>query len=420
MSLFSWVQDQIKESYEYLKDDYSMWLMEQLLEPMNIVEADLTITLDSGEEKTYKAYRSQHSDVRWPYKGWIRYHQDVSLDEVKSLSAWMSFKCATVGIPLWWGKWWIIVNPKELSQTELERLSREYIKAIYTHIWPTKDVPAPDVNTNSTIMWWMADEYAKQTWSRKPGVITWKPLTIWWSAWRGQATSRGWLFVLQRYLTNSKDHLAGKKIIIQWAGNAGLNFALLASQAWAHIIWISDSKWAIIDEGGFDMDQIIELKSQRKSVIDYISPTTNDQTPLDITNNQDLLTHPCDILVPAALENQLTKENADKIQASIILELANGPTTPDADTILDERWITVIPDILANAWWVTVSYFEQVQNNTNYYWTETEVNEKLLVIMEQATDWVMETAQKNTTSLRDSAYIISLEKILAAMKARGR
>lgn len=168
------------------------------------------------------------------------------------------------------------------------------------------------------------------------------------------------------------------------------------------------------------MDQIIELKSQRKSVIDYISPTTNDQTPLDITNNQDLLTHPCDILVPAALENQLTKENADKIQASIILELANGPTTPDADTILDERWITVIPDILANAWWVTVSYFEQVQNNTNYYWTETEVNEKLLVIMEQATDWVMETAQKNTTSLRDSAYIISLEKILAAMKARGR
>jgi len=411
MSLFAWVQQQIKDAYAYIKDDYDSSLMEQLLEPINIVEADLEITMDDGSSNTYKAYRSQHSNVKGPHKGWIRFHQDVSLDEVKSLSAWMSFKTSVVGLPLGWGKWWIIVDPKQLSQAEIEKLSRAYIDAIREHIWPTKDVPAPDVNTNGQIMAWMADQYAKHVGERQPGVITGKPLSIGWSKGRWIATALWWLYVLRRYLSKNNDSLKGKKVVIQWAGNAWLTFAQLCIDDGATVIWISDSRWGIYVPWGIDVSVITELKSKRSSVTEYPWAT--------VLENLDILDNECDILVPAALENQITKDNAANIKAKVILELANGPTTAEAQDILDGNGITVLPDILANAWWVTVSYFEQVQNNANYYREEAEVFEKLEKIMNEATDWVMDTSAKHKTNLRDAAYVVALTRIMEAMKVRG-
>lgn len=411
MSLFAWVQNQMKKSYEPLADQYDKKLLNQLLKPINIINVKLKIKMDDGKMKTFQAYRSQHSNVMWPHKGGIRYHQNVSLDEVKSLSAWMSFKCATVSIPLGWAKGWIIVNPKELSLWEIERLSRAYIKAIYKHIWPTKDVPAPDVNTNGQIMSWMADEYAKQTGERQPGVITGKPLSIGGSKGRDIATSLGGLYVLQRYFKHHKQTLKGKNVIIQWAGNAGLNFALLAAKEKAKIIAISDSHGAIYNPKWLDIKKIAQLKEKRKSVIEYKDGK--------VISNKDILTLKTDILVPAALENQITEENAKDIQTKLILELANGPTSPAGQAILDKRKIPIIPDILANAGGVTVSYFEQVQNNANYYRSKKEVFKKLIKIMNKATDNVLKTAKKHKVSLRDAAYIVSLERILEAMKVRG-
>ena len=435
MSLFSWVQDQIKEAYSYLSDQYPTSLMEQLLEPMNIVDVQLTITMDDGSAQTFQAYRSQHTNIKGPFKGGIRFHQNVSLDEVKSLSARMSFKTAVVDLPLGGGKGGIIINPKELSQGELERLSRAYIQGVWKHIGPTKDVPAPDVNTNGQIMAWMADEYAKQTGEWQPWVITGKPLSIGGSAGRGIATALGGLYVLRRYLHLKQSDglpwqgevpkaegfeqqdstwtspLAWKTIIIQGAGNAGLTFAQLAKKDGALIVGISDSRWGIYDANGLDVDKLTELKSSRQSVIDYPGAT--------VLPNLDILDNPCDILVPAALENQITQDNADLIQASIILELANGPTTPEAQEILENKGIPALPDILANAGGVTVSYFEQIQNNMNYYRSEEEVFEKLEKIMNTATDGVLDTAAKHKVSFRDAAYIIALERLLEAMQVRG-
>jgi len=412
MSLFSWVQDQIKKAYAPLAETYSKHLMEQLLEPMNIIDEQVTIDMDDGSTATFQVFRSQHCNIKWPYKGWIRFHENVSLDEVKSLSAWMSFKTAVVDLPLGWGKWWIIVNPKELSPTELEKLSRAYIDAIWKHIWPTRDVPAPDVNTNGQIMAWMADQYAKHVGERQPGVITGKPLSIGWSKWRSIATAQWWLYVLRRFLRHKNDSLKGKRIVIQWAWNAWLTFAQLAKEDGAIIVGISDSGWGIHLKEWLSIRKLKAIKSDRKSVTTYDAWT--------VVWHGDILTIDCDILVPAALENQITEQNANDIKGKIILELANGPTTPEAQPILDKAWIEVLPDILANAWWVTVSYFEQVQNNANYYRPEDEVFEKLEKIMNKATNWVIATAQQHETNLRDAAYIVAIERLLEAMQFRGR
>lgn len=413
MSLYAWVQSQMESTYSYMSDTYPRELFAQLLEPQNIVEAPVTIEMDDGSTQTFQWRRSQHNNVKWPYKWGIRFHQNVSLDEVKSLSAWMSFKTSVVGLPLWWGKWWIIVDPKTLSSAELERLSRGYIDQVREHIWPEKDVPAPDVNTNGTIMWWMADQYAKHVWAWKPWVITWKPLSIWGSKWRWIATALWGLYVLQRYLWEENQELSWKRIVIQWAWNAWLTFAKLVVEQWAIVVWISDSKWGIYNEAWLDIAAIENIKQSRNSVTTY----TTDGT--EVVDQGDILTMPCDILVPAALELQITIWNADAIQAGIILELANGPTSPEADELLFKKWTVVLPDILANAGWVTVSYFEQVQNNMNFYRSETDVFDKLKTMMDDATMWVIETASTHTVSLRDAAYIVSMWRILEAMKVRG-
>lgn len=384
---------------------------EKISHPKRIIEVNLPVEMDDWSIRTFVWFRSQHNDARWPFKWGIRFHQDVSRSEVKALSMWMTFKCAVVDIPLGWGKGWIIVNPKELSEWELERLSRAYVRAIYKYIGPETDVPAPDVNTNPKIMAWMVDEYSTLVWKYSPGCFTWKPIELGGSLGRGKATAQGWIYVLQKILELKQDKIAWKKIIIQWAWNAWLTMATLLTELWAKIVWISDSRWAIYNNDWIDIFKINEIKAKNESVVSY-----NDAT---LVWDREVLEKECDILIPAALENQITKDNAKNIKAKLILELANWPITPEADDILFEKKIDVIPDILANAWWVMVSYFEQVQNNTNYYWEEEEVDQKLHKKIVKATVWVYATATEYKTSLRSAAYIISMKRVLDAMKARG-
>lgn len=403
-------QTQMRSAYAFLTGRYDREF-ELLLQPDRILEVSIPVTLDDGSLQVFTGYRSQHSNARWPYKGWIRFHQDVSLDEVKALSIWMSIKTATLDLPLGWGKWWIIVDPKTLSSWELERLSRGYVDKLFKYLWPLDDVPAPDVNTNSQIMAWMVDEYSKLTGHWSSGAFTGKPLSLGWSLGRDTATAQWGLYVLEAYLQRYNDTLNGKKIIVQWAGNAGLNMIELLQKKGVLLVGTSDSKTAIYNPHGLDIEQILQIKKEKKSLTEYVGAS--------FLSNQELLVQPTDILIPAALENQITSENAWSIQASLILELANGPTTPEADTILFSRKIPVIPDILANAWGVTVSYFEQVQNSMNYIWSREEVQEKLKMKMEQALHWVLTSAENHATMLRTGAYIVALERILEAMKIRG-
>lgn len=409
MSLYASVQSQIKQAYSYISWNYSPNLLEKLILPDQILEVSIPVTMDDGSTKVFTGYRSQHNNTKWPYKGGIRFHPNVSKDEVMSLSAWMTLKTSVVGLPLWGGKWWIIVDPKQLSQAELERLSRGYIQKIAKFIGPLTDVPAPDVNTNPQIMAWMLDEYNKVTGVLSPGVITWKPVELWGSLGRWSATSMGWWIVLQQYLTDTNQSLTGKTIAVQWAGNAGLIFAKIAYTNWAKVVAISDSKWAVYNANGLDLNEIETLKKNGKSVIEYCQWC-------DKLSNDDLLALSVDILVPAALEEVIREDNAGTIKAKLILELANWPITPAADAILEKNNIVVIPDVLANAGWVTVSYFEQVQNNTNYYRSEQEVHEKLENIMKPATKSVVHTADKYNISLRMAAYVVSLDRILKAMQ----
>jgi glutamate dehydrogenase/leucine dehydrogenase len=383
---------------------------ELISHPKRILEINIPVRMDDWKVKTFTWFRSQHNDARWPFKWWIRFHPDVSRSEVKALSMWMTFKCAVVDIPLGWWKWGIIVDPKQLSDGELERLSRWYVREIYKYIWPKQDVPAPDVNTNPKIMSWMMDEYSNLVWEYSPGSFTWKPLTSWGSKWRSRATAQGWVYVLQKILELKNDSVKGKKVIIQWSWNAGLTMAELLIDLWAKIIGISDSGGAIYNEQWLNIWEISRLKANRKSVIQYSDAT--------ICSNEEILEKQCDILVPAALENQITQKNAKNIKTEVILELANWPITPQADEILFKNKITVIPDILANAWGVVVSYFELTQNNINFYWEEDEIDEKLHKKMTHSAYDVFQTSSENNTHLRNWAYIIALKRVLDAMKDR--
>lgn len=400
---------QLKKAFDLLSDyndDNSRY--DVISAPKRVIEVSIPVKMNNWTTKVFTWYRSQHNDSRWPFKWWIRFHQDVSLDEVKALSIWMSIKTAVWDIPLWGWKWWIIVNPKELSQGELERLSRWYVRQLYKYLWPQTDVPAPDVNTNWQIMAWMMDEYSRLTWVYSPGSFTWKPLSIWGSLWRDKATAQWWVYVLQKILELKNIEIKWKKVVIQWAWNAWLTVTKMLEKLWAIIVWISDSRWWIYNENWIDLEKISKLKKERKSVSDYVDAKKISQ--------EELLELPCDILIPAALENQITEKNADKIKASIILELANGPTTEKADEILFKKWITVIPDILANSGWVIVSYFEQVQNSMNYYWKLSEVEEKLFEKITYAANLVFETANNYNTFLRTWAYIVAMKRIFDAMK----
>jgi len=405
-------RNQIKTSFNLIENkEKNKDNLEKLLHPKRVIEISIPVKMDNWETKIFTWYRSQHSDIRWPFKGWIRFHQDVTLNEVKALSIWMTFKCSVAWIPLGWWKWWIIVNPKELSENELEKLSRWYVREIYKYIWPLQDVPAPDVNTTPQIMAWMMDEYSLLTWIYSPGSFTWKPISSGWSLWRNIATAMWWVYVLEKILDFYGENIKDKNFIVQWAWNAWLIIARLLNDKWWILIWISDSKWAIYNKNWLDLEKIEELKNHKKSVIDYSKHK-------DILTNEEILEIECYILIPAALENQITQENVNNIKAKYILELANWPTSWDCDEILFKNWINVIPDILANSWWVTVSYFEQVQNNINYYWSEKEVLEKLKEKMDEATHNVYLEAKKHSTYLRNWAYLVWLKKLFDTMNDR--
>ena len=384
---------------------------EVIAQPRRIIEVAIPVRMDNGNTKVFTGYRSQHNDARWPFKGGIRFHQDVNKSEVKALSMWMTFKCAVIDIPLGGGKWGIIVNPKELSEWELERLSRGYVRELYKYIGPDTDVPAPDVNTTPQIMAWMMDEYSRLVWKYSPGSFTGKPLSSGWSKWRGQATAQGWVYVLQTILKLRDEEIDGKTICLQGAGNAGLTMAELMVDLGAKVIGISDSRGWIFNESGIDIKKISEIKKNRWSVIDYADAKQ--------LWEKEVLEKKCDILIPAALENQITGDNVWNVKAKLILELANGPITPDADAVLEEKKIDVIPDILANAGGVMVSYFEQVQNNMNFYWEADEVNEKLHKKITEAAAAVHHTAEEYKTSFRSAAYIVAMKRIFDAMKDRG-
>jgi glutamate dehydrogenase/leucine dehydrogenase len=403
---------QIKQAcnlYSWCNDDINKY--ELISHPQRILEVNIPVRMDNGSVKTFVGFRSQHNNSRWPFKWWIRFHPDVNKSEVKALSMWMTFKCAVIDIPLWGWKWWVIVDPKKLSLWELERLSRWYVRKIYKYIWPEQDIPAPDVNTNWQIMAWMMDEYSNLVWKYSPWSFTWKPLTSWWSKWRDTATAQWWVYVLKKILELKWENIKWKKIIIQWAWNTWLTAAELLNELWAKIIWISDSSWAIFNDSWINISKVIELKIKKKSVIKY--------DDADILSNEDMIEKKCDILVPAALENQITEKNASRIKSDFILELANGPITPEADDILFKKDICVIPDILANSGWVMVSYFEQVQNNTNFYWEASEIDQKLYKKITFATEDVFNKWVENQTHLRNAAYIVALKRILDAMRDVG-
>ncbi len=384
---------------------------EGLKTPKRVLEVSVPVTMDNGEIKEFVAFRSQYNDALGPFKGGIRYHPGVNLDEVKALSFWMTMKCAVVGLPLGGGKGGIIVDPKTLSQGELERLSRGYIQAIYQYIGPTRDVPAPDVYTTPQIMGWMMDEYEKLVGEHAPGVITGKPICLGGSAGRGFATAQGGVYVTREAAKKLNWKPEETTVAIQGFGNAGSHMAKILAHLGYKIVAASDSKGGVQNVNGLDVLALEAHKEKTGSVLGFAGAE-------EITN-ESLLELSVHVLVPAALENVITSENAPRVKAKMIVELANGPVTPDADEILHANGVLFIPDILANAGGVTVSYFEQVQNAMNYYWEEKEVLEKLEKIMVTAFNAVWETKEKYQTDMRTAAFVRSVERVAEAMKARG-
>ncbi|MBI2051119.1 MAG: Glu/Leu/Phe/Val dehydrogenase [Parcubacteria group bacterium] len=380
----------------------------KLKEPNHIHEFDIPVMLDSGSEKKFKGYRVQFNNSRGPYKGGIRFHPQVDVDEVKALAFWMAIKTAVVNIPMGGGKGGVSVNPKELSSAELERLSRAWVAHMAPHIGPHQDVPAPDVNTNPQIMDWMADEYEKITGEKTRATFTGKSLEAGGSEGRGTATGQGAFYVLGELMAALGMELAGKRVVVQGFGNAGYHFSQLASAAGCRIVGVSDSKGGIYNPDGLHIEAIMKTKEERGSVVASDAGTS--------VSNRELLELACDILVPAALENQITKENAGRIQAKVVLEIANGPTTPEADAILWAKKTYVVPDVLANAGGVTVSYFEWDQNLKGEHWSEKEVFAKLESVMKDAFRAVWDAHKEHNVDLRTAAFMVAVRRIIEAMQ----
>ncbi|MFB0842909.1 Glu/Leu/Phe/Val family dehydrogenase [Paenibacillus oleatilyticus] len=384
--------------------------VEILKHPKRVLSVTFPVKMDNGEVRVFEGYRSQHNDAVGPTKGGIRFHPDVTLDEVKALSMWMSFKCGVVGLPYGGGKGGVICDPREMSKGELERVSRGFMEAIADIVGPEKDIPAPDVYTTPQIMGWMMDTFSRLKGFNSPGVITGKPLIIGGSKGRNEATARGCVFTIQEALKDMGKTPEGATVAIQGFGNAGRIAAKLLSELGCRIVAVSDSRGAIYDPQGLDMNRVEELKDQGDLSAYGASSAIQPEKLLELD---------VDILVPAALENVITSASAAQIKARIVAEAANGPTTPEADEILFGNGVKVIPDILANAGGVTVSYFEWVQNLMNYYWSEEEVNLKLKTAMTEAYRAVQDLATQYKTDLRTAAYMISMERISKAMEARG-
>jgi glutamate dehydrogenase (NAD(P)+) len=380
--------------------------------PMRELHVSLPVRMDDGSVKVFQGFRVQYNDAKGPCKGGIRFHPDETIDTVRALAAWMTWKCSLLDLPLGGGKGGVICNPKEMSQGELERLSRAYIGQVGRIIGPEKDVPAPDVYTNPQIMAWMMDEYSKLSGKNQFGVLTGKPLSLGGSAGRGDATARGGLYTVREAAKELGIDLAKATIAVQGYGNAGYYVACLAQSLFgSKVVAVSDSKGCVLNETGLDPEAAGKHKAKTSSVCNL--------SGCKGISNEELLELDVDILFPSALENVITEENAPRIRAKIVAELANGPTTPEADEILHKNGVHVIPDFLCNAGGVTVSYFEMVQNFYMYYWEAEDVYKRLDRKMTTAYHAVLNTSRKYNINMRQAAYVVAVERVVEAMKLRG-
>jgi len=403
-------QRQLDKAAEKLNLDPQVHAL--LREPMRTLQVQFPVKMDDGTTKVFTGFRVQYNDARGPTKGGIRFHPEETIDTVKALAAWMTWKCAVVDIPYGGGKGGVICNPKELSTTELERLARGYIRAVGRFIGPERDIPAPDVYTTPQIMAWMMDEYSKIVGYNAPGVITGKPIPIGGSLGRGDATARGAVYTILEAARVIGLNLNGATVAIQGYGNAGYFAAKLMREiAGSKIVAVSDSRGGVYSPEGIDPEAAFEQKKETGSVAGLAGAK-----PI---SNAELLELEVDVLIPAAIENVITERNAANIKARLIAEVANGPTTPEADEILYKNGKYLIPDFLCNAGGVTVSYFEWVQNIGGYYWSLEQVHERLRDKMTRAFHDVHEMAQQNNVDNRTAAYMVSVQRVAEAMRLRG-
>jgi Glutamate dehydrogenase/leucine dehydrogenase len=407
---FEIAQKQIKSACDKLNTDPAVY--EILKNPMRVLEVSFPVKLDDGTIKIFTGYRSQHNNAVGPFKGGLRFHPAVTKDEVKALSTWMTFKCSVAGIPYGGGKGGMAIDPKKYSKAELERISRGFAEAISPLIGEKVDIPAPDVNTNGQIMSWMVDSYEKIVGHSAKGVFTGKPLEFGGSLARTEATGYGVHLAAKKALDKLNIDVKGATYAVQGFGNVGYYTAYYAYKDGAKIVAFSNTDVAIYNENGIDMEAVIKDYEENGRIAE------NKGYGKDFTN-EELLELEVDVLAPCALENQITSENADRIKAKVITEGANGPTTPEADEILYKKGIVVIPDILANAGGVVVSYFEWVQNLQGYYWSFDEVQEKEDTVLSNAFEDVWSIADEFKVDLRNAAYMSSIRRIEKAMKFRG-
>jgi len=402
-------QQQFDLAAEHLNLDPG--IRQVLREPRRALTVTFPVKMDDGMVRVFTGYRVQHNLGRGPAKGGIRYHQNVSIDEVKALAMWMTWKCAVVGIPFGGGKGGVIVDPKKLSLKELEALTRRYTTEISVLIGPERDIPAPDVNTNAQVMAWMMDTYSMHQGYTVPGVVTGKPISLGGSEGRNEATARGCVYTVVDAAAHLGMDLSKATVAVQGFGNAGSIAARLIRDEGATVIAVSDTGGGILNRAGLDVDRVVGWKKEHGTVAGFpgSKPISNDQ----------LLGVDCDVLIPAALENQISAANADRVKAKIIAEAANGPTTPEADAILHDKGVFMIPDILCNAGGVTVSYFEWVQDLNRDHWSEAIVNAKLKEIMDRSFGEVLAIAIREDVNMRTAAYLLAVQRVADATAMRG-
>lgn len=407
-SILEATQAVVKEALDRL--GYPEEVYELLKEPLRMIKVRIPVKMDDGSVKVFTGYRAQHNDAVGPTKGGVRFHPDVTEEEVTALAIWMSIKAGIVDLPYGGGKGGIVCDPREMSFRELENLSRGYVRAISQIVGPTKDIPAPDVFTNSQIMAWMMDEYSRIDEFNNPGFITGKPIVLGGSHGRETATAKGVTICIEEAAKKRDLEIEGARVVVQGFGNAGSFLAKFLHEAGAKVVGISDAYGALYDPEGLDINYLLDRRDSFGTVTTLFKNTIT---------NKELLELDCDILVPAAVQNQITAENAENIKADIIVEAANGPTTMEATEILTKRGKLIVPDVLASAGGVTVSYFEWVQNNQGYYWPEEEVEEKLYKVMTKAFETIYNTAQTRNVNMRLAAYMVGVRKMAEASRYRG-
>ena len=408
LDVLSGTQEIVKVALSKL--GYGPDVYELLKEPMRTLTVRFPVRMDDGSVKIFTGYRAQHNDSIGPTKGGIRFHPDVTENEVKALSLWMSIKCGIANLPYGGGKGGVICDPREMSFREQERLARAYVRAISQIVGPTKDIPAPDVMTNSQVMAWMLDEYSHMREFDSPNFITGKPIALGGSLGRDTSTARGVAICIREAARVKGLSLENVRVVVQGFGNAGSYLAKFMHDAGAKVVGISDAYGALYDERGLDINSLLERRDSFGTVTKLFKTTIS---------NKELLELDCDILVPAAIENQITMANADNIKARIIVEAANGPTTMEATKLLSEKDVLLVPDVLGNSGGVIVSYFEWVQNNQGYYWTEQEVENRLEELMVRSFETVYKTSQARKIDMRLAAYMVGIKRMAEAVELRG-